>query len=135
MELKFYVLNYNINKKEVENFNIFSNSYVNNRTIQEVKKYLRGPANYKYKIFGFGSESEKVYTGFEGFCRQLDSIIRCEEWGRCEYEIGVADAFESDISKLKKWDCYKQARPNIEIIAREVIYQAKQELNQKRKKK
>ena len=56
----------------------------------------------------------------------MDSIIRCEEWSRRQYEISVSDAFETDIDNLEKWDCYMQAKPNLEIIAREVIRAYKQ---------
>ena len=43
--------------------------------------------------------------------------IHWQEWGRREYEISVADAFETDVSKLEKWCCAEQADPNIEWIA------------------
>ena len=39
-----------------------------------------------------------------------------------------------DISQYEKWDCYQQARPNIQVIAREVLYQYKEFAKEKRKK-
>lgn len=127
MKFEFYVLNYNINARKVENFNIFNNIHVKERTEQEVKKYLRAPNKYEYKCNIFEKDNETIIYGFEGFCRKLKMIIMCEENSRREYEISVGDAFEMDCNKLEKWDCYKQAIPNIEIIAREVIYQYKEQ--------
>lgn len=93
-------------------------------TEKEVKKFLRNQNGYSYKPF----LKDKEYFGFEAFCERLRGIIMHEEWSRREYEISVGDAFETDINKLEKWDCYKQAEPNIPMIAREVIYQYKEQL-------
>ena len=41
--------------------------------------------------------------------------------------MSVGDAFEKDCKKLEKWDCYGQAKPNMKMIAREVIWQYKQQ--------
>ena len=131
MKFEFYVLNWNINKKQVENFNIFNNAPLSNRIEKEVKKYLRGPSLYKYIKYGFG-EPDTVISGFEGFCEELRTSIMWQEWARCEYEIAVGDLFEKDVDKFEKWDCYKQALPNIEIIAREVIYQAKKQMKKEK---
>ena len=120
---EFYVLNWDYNRKKVVNFNIFCNIRVYENTLKEVKKYVRSPKTYCYKPFT--RDEESVY-GFEAFCKELASIICWQEWGRCEYEICVGDHMSDDISQYEKWDCYQQARPNIEIIAREVIYQYKQ---------
>lgn len=128
MEFEFYVLNYDFNKKKVVNFNIFNNYLVHDWTLKEVKKYVRSPKNYKYVSY---SNNETIY-GFEGFCESLRSIIMWQEWSRVEYEISVGDAFEDDCSKLEKWDCYEQCAPNIEIIAREVIYQYRQQSKKKK---
>lgn len=119
---EFYVLNYDINSKKVFNYNIFNNIRVYEAVEKEVKKYLRAPKKYTYKSFMDGN----VYYGFEAFCKELDSIIRWQEWSRIQYEISVGEPFETDCNKLEKWDCYMQCRPNIPMIAREVIYQYKQ---------
>lgn len=124
MKFEFYVLNYEWNENKVVNFNIFNNIEVSKYTEKAVRKYLRSPKNFKYQRY----YKEELLTGFDGFCAELDSIIRWQEWGRREYEISVADAFETDLDKFEKWDCYEQCRPNIRIIAREVIYQAKQQM-------
>lgn len=129
MKFEFYVLNYDFNGKRVENFNIFNNILLNKETEKIVKKYLRSPKNFKYDDYF----NKQVLFGFEGFCKELERLIMWQEWGRREYEISVGDAFEDDLEELEKWDCYMQCKPNIEIIAREVIWQYKQYLKEKRK--
>lgn len=122
MYFEFYVLNYDSSKKKVIPFNIFRNIYVQEYTEKEVKKYLRSPKNYVYKSF----DGKEEIHGFDGLVKEIDGIIKWQEWGRREYEISVGDAFESDCDKLEKWDCYMQCEKNIEAITREVIYQYKQ---------
>lgn len=129
MQFEYYVLNYDCNKKKVENFNIFRNCLVQERTEKAVRKYLRNPKNYKYVVQhknDFLGKEEIVVYGFEALVKEIDSIIKWREWSEREYEISVGDAFENDCSKLEKWDCYMQAKPNMEIIAREVIRAYKQ---------
>lgn len=116
---KFYVLHYDHIAKKVDAYNIFNNLKVYRRTMEEVERYCRLEDEYKYVRHGLNHTD--VLYGFEAFVKNLDGIIQCEEWSRREYEISVADAFENDLSKFEKWDCYQQAHPNMEIIAREVI--------------
>jgi hypothetical protein len=123
MQFEYYVLNYDWNRHKVERFNIFNNCYLNDNAIKEVKKYLRSPSKYEYTDSVF--HDRKKYYGFDALVREIDSLIRWQEWGRREYEISVGDAFESDCSKLEKWDCYEQCKPNIPMIAREIIWQYK----------
>ena len=123
MQFEYYVLNYDTNKKKVENFNIFRNFFVQEYTEKAIRKYLRNPKKFTYKSFD-GKES--LY-GFDAFVRELDSIIQWQEWARFEYEISCGYAFETDCNKLEKVDCYYQAHINIEMIAREVIRQYKQQ--------
>ena len=136
MRFEFYVLNYDFNRKKVINFNIFNNINVQEWTEKAVKKYLRSPKKYKhivqYENKFLGKEEIAIY-GFEALVEEINGIIRWQEWSRREYEIGVCDAFESDINKLEKWDTYMQAKPNIDMITREVIYQYKQQLKQEKK--
>ena len=156
MQFEFYVLNYDFNKKKVVNYNIFNNIIVQERTEKAVKKYLRNPKKFSYTPFG--KEAETIY-GFDALCKEIESIIRCEEWSRCEYEIAVGSLFTTEIRdvvreiergnlavenlydelkkteqrnfKLEKWDCFGQAKPNISMIVREVIHQYKQQLKAK----
>ena len=130
MQFEFYVLNYDINKKKVINYNIFNNINVQEWTEKAVRKYLRSPKKYKhivqYENEFLGREEIAIY-GFDAFVKELDRTIAWQERGRREYEISVADAFETDITKLTKWDCYMQTKPNMVIIAHEVIRQYKEQ--------
>ena len=128
MQFEFYVLNYDFNKKKVINYNIFNNIRVQEWTEKAVRKYLRSPKKFKYESF-FNKE---VIYGFDALVREIDGIIKWGEWSRREYEISVGDAFESDINKLEKWDCYAQAKPNMVIIAHEVIRQYKEQLKEEK---
>ena len=97
------VLNYNFNTKKVEFYNIFNNIYVNEYTNKLCVDY------------------KKKKMTFDDFVTELDHIIKWQEWARCEYEIGVGYAFETDCSKFEKIDCYDQAHANIRIIAKYVL--------------
>ena len=123
MQFEYYVLNYDCNAHKIVPFNIFRNILVQEETEKAVRKYLRSPKNFTYKSF----DGKEILHGFDAFVRELDGIIKWQEWSRREFEISVGDAFEDDCEKLEKWDCYGQAKPNIEIIAREVIWQYKQQ--------
>ena len=125
MRFEFYVLNYDCNKKKVINYNIFNNILVQERAEKAVKKYLRSPKNFTYTPY---NKNEKTLYGFDALVKELDRTIAWQELGRREYEISVGDAFTTDCNKLEKIDCYYQSKPNMEIIAREVIYQYKQQL-------
>ena len=124
MQFEFYVLNYDFNKKKVVNYNIFNNIRVQEWTERAVKKYLRAPKKFSYTPFG--KDVETIY-GFDALVKEIDSIIRWEEWSRREFEVSVGDAFETDCEKLEKWDCYGQAKPNMKMITYEVIRQYKEQ--------
>ena len=128
MQFEFYVLNYDFNKKKVVNYNIFNNIRVQEWTERAVKKYLRAPKKFSYTPFG--KDVETIY-GFDAFVRELDRTIAWQERGRREYECSVGDAFTTDCNKLEKIDCYYQSKPNMKIIAREVIFQYKKQLKEK----
>ena len=127
MQFEYYVLNYDTNKKNVIPFNIFRNIHVQECTEREIRKYLRSPKNYTYKSF---DGKEEIY-GFDALVKEIDGIIKWQEWSRRQYEVSVGDAFEDNCEKLEKWDCYGQAHMNIEMIAREVIRQYKQQKKEK----
>lgn len=96
---EFYVLNYDFNSKKVVLFNTFNNINVYNNAVALTQDYFNGE------------------TSYNNYVDELRCIIMREEWSRREYEISVGDAFETDINKLEKWDCYKQCEPNMEAIA------------------
>lgn len=152
MQFEYYVLNYDCNKKKVIPFNIFRNIYVQECTEKAVRKYLRCPKNYKFER---SYRNEEPVYGFDALVKEIDSIIAWQERGRREYEISVSDAFVTEISdivreiekgnltndnlydelkkigrrnpELEKWDTYSQIKPNIELIAHEVIRQYKEQ--------
>lgn len=124
MKFKYYVINSNANTREPTMWNIFDNWLVQEHTEKTIKKYLRSPNKYEYRPFL--SDQEPIY-GFEALCKEILSIIKWQEWSRCEYEIDVKDMFGD---KWYKWDCYDQCEPNIEIITRECIYQYKKQLKE-----
>ena len=128
MQFEFYVLNYDFNRRKVYMYNIFNNISVQEWTEKAVRKYLRSPKKFTYKPF---NPNEEVIYGFDALVREIDGIIRWQEWGRCEYEIGVGYAFEDDIKKFEKWDCYQQAKPNMVMITHEAIRQYKEQLKAK----
>ena len=131
MKFEFYVLNYDTNRKKIINYNIFNNIRVQEWTEKAVRKYLRAPKKFKHIVQyenKFLDREEIAIYGFDALVKEIDGIIKWGEWSRREYEISVGDAFESDINKLEKWDCYAQAKPNMVIIAHEVIRQYKEQL-------
>ena len=130
MRFEYYVLNYDTNKKKIVNYNIFNNIRVQEWTEKEVRKYLRAPKKYKHIVqYGnkfLGREEIAIY-GFDALVEEIDRTIAWQERGRREYEVSVGDAFETDINNCEKWDTYSQAKPNMVIIAHEVIRQYKEQ--------
>ena len=124
MQFEYYVLNYDCNLKKIVPFNIFRNILVQEWTEKAVRKYLRSPKNFTYKSF----DGKEILHGFDALVKELDGIIAWQEHWRREYEISVGDLFETDCNKLEKWDTYSQAKPNMAIIAHEVIRQCKEQL-------
>lgn len=120
-QFEYYVLNYDSIKKKVTNYNIFNNIYVNEKTNEFLDEYcnLMNEEDYTSEDFWNG----KLYHGFAALCYDIDRIIRYEEWSRVQYEISVGPPFCDDFDKYTKLDCYYQAKPNMEMIVRELIYQ------------
>ena len=129
MHFEFYVLNYDCNKNKVINYNIFNNIRVQEWTEKAVRKYLRSPKKFSHTPY---NKNEKTIFGFDAFIKELDRTIAWQERGRREYECSVGDAFETDCNKLEKIDCYMQAKPNMVMIANEVIRQHKEQLKKER---
>ena len=127
---EYYVLNYDHNKKEIVNYNIFNNYYVNERANEFLDKYcnLENKENYISQDF----RNKTVYHGFSALCYDIDRIIMYEEWSRVQYEISAGPPFCDDFDKYVKLDCYYQAKPNMEMIVRELIYQynIKEDINE-----
>lgn len=129
MQFEFYVLNYDTNGKKVINYNIFNNCEVQKWTEKAVRKYLRSPKNFICEPY---NKNEETLYGFDALVEEIRRTIAWQERGRRQYEISVSDAFTTDCNKLEKWDCYMQAKPNMVIIAHEVIRQYKEQLKKER---
>ena len=123
MQFEYYVLNYDCNAHKIIPFNIFRNILVQEYTEKAVRKYIRSPKNFTYKSF----DGQEILHGFDALVKELDGIIKWQEWSRRQYEVSVGDAFEDNCEKLEKWDCYGQAKPNMKMITYEVIRQYKQQ--------
>ena len=123
MQFEYYVLNYDCNAKKIVPFNIFRNILVQEWVEKAVRKYLRSPKNFTYKSF----DGKEILHGFDALVKELDGIIAWQEKFRREYEVSVGDLFETDINNYEKWDTYSQAKPNMVIIAHEVIRQYKEQ--------
>lgn len=91
--LEWYVLRYDINKKDLVYFNIFNYW----KLVDAIDKQLS--ENFDYDVFVVFLKSELMYT----FC------------SRSENEIVVGDIIEPH--NLEKIDIYDQLIPNIEILA------------------
>ena len=131
MKFEFYVLNYDINRKKVINYNIFNNILVQEWTEKAVRKYLRSPKKYKHIIQyenKFLDREEIAIYGFDALVKEIDRTIAWQEHGRREYELSISDAFDTNIDNYEKWDCYMQAKPNMVFITHEVIRQYKEQL-------
>lgn len=106
--MKWYVLNYEFNKKKIELFNIFNSSKFN----EGVEKLL------------------KKYTTFSNFVDELDSLAMYCFWCKAEYEI-LCGGLISKEGKLEKINVYTQLKNNIETLAKYVIL----EYNKNKRKK
>ena len=98
-KLKFYVLNYDWINHNVIKYNIFDNIRVYEETLKIIKQYNNNEMS------------------FDDFVEELKGIISWQEACRREYEISVGDAFEKDMDKFEKWDCYMQFAPNAKMFA------------------
>ena len=123
LQFEYYVLNYDCNLKKIVPFNIFRNILVQEWTEKAVRKYLRSPKNFTYKSF----DGKEILHGFDALVKEIDHIIKWQEWSRCGYEMGVCYKFETDCKNIKHMDCYEQAHMNIEMITRECIRQYKEQ--------
>ena len=123
MQFEYFVLNYDCNAKKIVPFNIFRNIHVQEWIEKAVRKYLRSPKNFTYKSF----DGQEILHGFDALVKELDGIIKWQEWSRCGYEMGVCYKFETDCKNIAHMDCYEQAHMNMEMIAYEVIRQYKEQ--------
>jgi len=107
--MKWYVLNHDFNKNEIELFNIFNSFKFN----EGVEKLL------------------KKYTTFSTFVDELNSLAMYCFWCKAEYEIACGGLFAESADDLEKIDIYTQLKNNIEPLA---IYILTEYNKHKRKK-
>ena len=103
-ELEYYVKNYNFNKKQLEDFNIFQNS-----------KFIEGVEEALTLYY------DNECSFYEQFKKDIQKELQYCFWSKREYEIFVGDAFEEDISKYTKIDVYSQVLPNLDILCNYII--------------
>lgn len=96
--MNWYVLNYDFNKKQVVDFNIFNNWRFAEAVEEAVDIY------YKQNLT------------IEDLIEKIDSVAKWQFWSRREYEISVGDLFEQDLDKYEKIDVYRQIAKNIENL-------------------
>lgn len=96
--MKWYVLNHDFNKDEIEAFNIFNSSNFN----EGVEKAL------------------KNYTTFENFVNELDKVAMYSFWCKAEYEI-LCSGLVTKNDRVEKIDVYTQIKPNIELLAWNIV--------------
>ena len=123
MQFEFYVLNYDCNAQKIAPFNIFRNIHVQEWTEKAIRKYLRSPKNFTYKSF----DGKEILQGFDALVKEIDHIIKWQEWRRSEYEMSCGYKFETDCNKLQSTDCYEQCKSNMGMITTEAIWQYKQQ--------
>ena len=100
-KFEWYVLNYDFNNKCVENFNIF-------RSV----RFVRQVAELLVK-----------YVTFDDFKDKLKDALRYSFSSKAEYEIMVGDLFvDPEKADLEKIDVYSQVKPNLDTLARYIIY-------------
>jgi len=102
-KLKFYVLRYDWNNNKVIRYNIFDNVRVYEETIKTIKRY------------------DNNEMSFDDFVEELKGIVAWQEAYRREYEVSIGDAFEENVNKLEKWDCYMQFELNARMFAEWLI--------------
>ena len=115
-DYEFYVVHYDINKRDIEMWNIFNNWLVGEYVFKDCKKHLR---------------NKKEFT-FEDLKESIRKTIKWQEWSRVQYEISAGDPFPRDLDELKKIDAYYQALPNIELITKMCIEKTKEFLKEKK---
>lgn len=103
----FYVLLWDFNKKEIEQFDIMKPLL--NGFKQEKKRHFR--------VYGEG----KVPETFDEYKKFILSYCQCHFWSKCEYEI-LVNGFPPN-GESKKIDAFYQIKMNIDIITQHFIMQ------------
>ena len=97
--MKWYVLNYDWNRKKVYSFNIFDSC----RFSQYVNELLDN------------------FVTMDKFVEDLTREVKYCFWSKREYEISVGDAFDTNFDNYEKIDVSQQVLPNIDALAKYII--------------
>lgn len=97
--MKWYVLNYDWNRKKVCSFNIFDSC----RFSQSVNKLLDN------------------FVTMDKFIEDLTKEVKYCFWSKREYEISAGDAFDTNLDNYEKIDVSQQVLPNIDALAKYII--------------
>lgn len=98
--MEWYVLNYDWNKHQVVNYNVFSKD-----SITDLKK----------------ARKNKKFTNREQLKEYLKRDFQYHYWSRTEYEIAVGDVMPMSMEELEKIDVYRQLEMNLDRITNYVI--------------
>lgn len=102
-DMEWYVLNYDVNKRKIYNFNIFNHW----KFCEDVDRLLAE--------FNANGDFNKFRSG-------LDLELKYYFMYRREYEISVGDAFEENLDRYEKYDVYSQLYPNLTALAYYIIH-------------
>ena len=105
--MEWYVLNYNLNKRKLEYYNIFNNVRFS-EGIEDILNTLRLYPDRWYEDF---KEAVKI---------KLMSAF----WCRREYELSIGDAFDDDLDNYEKIDIYSQVLPNLDHLCNYILNEA-----------
>lgn len=97
--LKWYVLKYDTNERQIINYNVLGNRFV--------------------ELLHKAVKKGKVNT-YEELKRFIDCYFIYYYMSRAEHEILVGGLFAKDINSLEKIDIYNQLKPNLDNITKYV---------------
>ena len=109
-DLKWFVKNWDFNKKELEDFNIFRNW-----------KFIEGVQEAVDKYFTYPETLDEDIYDYDAFKEDIRKELQYCFWSKREYEVFIGDAFETDLSKYEKVDIYSQVLPNLDILCNYIL--------------
>ena len=95
VNLEWYALRYDFNKKELVNYNILRNELVE-KIIKEMRK--------------------KKLHSLEELKEYINSWLMYNYWTKSEFEIAITNLYDNDLEKAEKVDIYSQVKPNLDRI-------------------
>lgn len=99
MKMEYYVLYHEFNGDEIKMWNIFNSTTFYNGVQELLKKFIT----------------------FDDFKDKLESLAIWSFWSKAEYEI-ICSGLSEKYDKEYKIDIYDQLEPNLDMLARYIIY-------------